>query len=433
MPYNNGMQNAPAAAKLPWLVKFGIVPATNRQLIDDAKPNNWREYADNAAGTGRIHYLIGVDPNNQTYLNNPNGSRAFAFQLTQLATPATPTITNVGTAGVTTQSYKVVAKSGFGSTLGATAASAAGSTTTGNATLSTTNYNVVTWAAVTGAASYDIYRTVGGAAQGKIASVLATVDLGTGIQTATYTLNDTALVADGTTAPTANTTGALSVPAVLGDFSLIPLTTPVGGAVTVVGTAGAATVTYKVVAKSSLGTTAASSAITTTTANATQSSTNYNTITWNPVPGALSYDIYRTAGGATQGKIANVLSTATLSLNDTGLAGDSATAPTVNSTGQIRLGVTSNFIATETGSNNAIAGALTDESGGNVPLTTGLRVTVALAHTLQAGANTFAFNGGSAASIKSHNNAATDIGTAYAATGYIDLVYNGTVWLDMSQ
>ena len=92
-----------------------------------------------------------------------------------------------------------------------------------------------------------------------------------------------------------------------------------------------------------------------------------------------------------------------------------------------------NYIASETGSNNAIAGALTDASGTNIALAAGLKVTVKLGHTLQAGANTFNFNGGGAVAIKMHTNSASDLGTAYAATGVIELLYDGTAWLDMSQ
>lgn len=92
-----------------------------------------------------------------------------------------------------------------------------------------------------------------------------------------------------------------------------------------------------------------------------------------------------------------------------------------------------NYIASETGANNAIAGALTDASGTNVTLAAGLRVVILLAHTLQAGANTFALNGGLAKDIKSHNNPANNIGTAYAVGGLVDLMYDGTQWQDMSQ
>lgn len=92
-----------------------------------------------------------------------------------------------------------------------------------------------------------------------------------------------------------------------------------------------------------------------------------------------------------------------------------------------------NYIASETGANNAIVGALLDADGTAVPLTAGLEVVVKLGHTLQAGANTFNFNGGGALAINSHLNVANNIGTAYAATGVIRLLYNGAVWMDMSQ
>lgn len=97
-----------------------------------------------------------------------------------------PVITNGGTPGSTSYSYKVVPK--ISST--AVGLSAAGSTATGNATLDVTNKNVITWTAVTGATSYDVYRTAGGATQGKIGTVSAP----------TVTLDDTGLAGDAGTA-----------------------------------------------------------------------------------------------------------------------------------------------------------------------------------------------------------------------------------------
>jgi hypothetical protein len=94
---------------------------------------------------------------------------------------------------------------------------------------------------------------------------------------------------------------------------------------------------------------------------------------------------------------------------------------------------TPNYIASEIGANNAIAGALTNVFGSNVTQAAGLCVTVKLAHTLQAGANSFALNGATAVAIKSHFNAANNIATAYAATGTIQLCYDGTEYTDMSQ
>jgi len=83
---------------------------------------------------------------------------------------------------------------------------------------------------------------------------------------------------------------------------------------------------------------------------------------------------------------------------------------------------------TGSGSNNAIVGALS-----SVTLTAGLCVNVKLAHTLQAGANTFNLNAGGAVGIKSHFNVSNNIGTAYANTGTVQLCYDGTEWVDASQ
>lgn len=132
---------------------------------------------------------VKVNPSTQATLNVANSGG--------IANPVAPVIANVGVAGATTYSYKVVAE--YGSAIGAggistTAASPVGTTATGNATLDAVNYNTVTITAVPGAINYLVYRTVGGATQGLIGG-------GTGL-----VFNDTGLAADGTTAPTVNTT-----------------------------------------------------------------------------------------------------------------------------------------------------------------------------------------------------------------------------------
>lgn len=80
---------------------------------------------------------------------------------------------------------------------------------------------------------------------------------------------------------------------------------------------------------------------------------------------------------------------------------------------------------------NAPVATLTDAAGVNVTVATGLRVTLTLAAGLQAGANTFNLNGHGTDSIKLSTNPATDLSTAYATGGVIDLLFNGTVWLAM--
>jgi hypothetical protein len=94
---------------------------------------------------------------------------------------------------------------------------------------------------------------------------------------------------------------------------------------------------------------------------------------------------------------------------------------------------TENYIASETGANNAIVAALLDAGGVAVPLAAGVKVSILLAHTLQAGANTLNFNGAGVKNIKSSRNPANNIGTAYAVGGLFTAVYDGTQFLDVSQ
>lgn len=77
------------------------------------------------------------------------------YDLRALATPGAPAVSPQGTAGTTSYTYYVIAKDRNGKR---TTASAAGSTTTGNATLSATNFNRISWTAVPGAVSYDVLK-----------------------------------------------------------------------------------------------------------------------------------------------------------------------------------------------------------------------------------------------------------------------------------
>ena len=121
----------------------------------------------------------------------------------KLATPSAPTITPNTSGGGTSYSYKIVAKDQNGTTLAGilstcgSIASTAGSTSTGQSVLSGSVYNTLAWAAVTGAVSYDVYRTVGGATQGYIGN------------TSLLTFNDTGLTGNGWTAPAYNTSGSV--------------------------------------------------------------------------------------------------------------------------------------------------------------------------------------------------------------------------------
>jgi hypothetical protein len=93
---------------------------------------------------------------------------ALVVSAATLGTPTAPTVAPQGTAGATSYSYKITAMSDGGETVGSTA----GTTATGNATLSAGNFNRVTWAAVTGATAYRIYGRIG-ASEGLLGIVFA--------------------------------------------------------------------------------------------------------------------------------------------------------------------------------------------------------------------------------------------------------------------
>lgn len=211
-----------------------------------------------------------------------------------IVAPDQPLITQGGTVGATAYGYKVTAINSNGET----EASVEGTTAVGNATLSSSNFNQITWAAVTGASGYKVYRTTGGATPPKLIGVVAAptlflIDVGTGTAA---------------TPPSVNTTG---------------------------GTAGATTYGYKIVAKIGIGHTDASLEGTTFTGQATLDEDNYNTVTWPAVPNAIQYDVYRTTGGTAPPVLLG--STAELTLVDSGQDGDSETPPTTNTTSTFSL------------------------------------------------------------------------------------------------
>jgi hypothetical protein len=108
-----------------------------------------------------------------------------------LRPPAAPTVVVVGVAGVTQYGYVISAtRSGFESDGGAI-----GVTATGFATLDGTHINRLTWAAVTGAFGYKVYRVEGGTTQGLIATITSG---------ATLTVDDNGLAGDGVAPPAVN-------------------------------------------------------------------------------------------------------------------------------------------------------------------------------------------------------------------------------------
>lgn len=162
-------------------------------------------YGYRVVGVGPHDAWVGptTDAGNFTGYRVTFGGRMFVFDRLNMgmATPAAPVVTQQGTTGTTTYSYRIVPISiVFNDTT--PGASAVGTTTTGNATLSTTNFNRVDFSSIDFNNSgllpqnWDIYRVAGGATQGKIGNVT--------IASGQLFFNDTGQVADGSSPPLLN-------------------------------------------------------------------------------------------------------------------------------------------------------------------------------------------------------------------------------------
>jgi hypothetical protein len=141
--------------------------------------------------------LFGTGPNNSDVV------------LTALATPANLVVTQGGTAANTNYSYVIADASAVGS-----APCTAVQTTTGAATLNSTNFNIITFSTVPGH-TYNVYRSASSgtpSGTGLIATVTAALaSLASPYGQTQAVVDDTGLTAS-LNVPTVNTTGSLSVP-----------------------------------------------------------------------------------------------------------------------------------------------------------------------------------------------------------------------------
>jgi hypothetical protein len=90
-----------------------------------------------------------------------------------------------------------------------------------------------------------------------------------------------------------------------------------------------------------------------------------------------------------------------------------------------------NYIGADTGSSNALAGALYDSLGNLITATTGMRVTLRTSNDITKGtACTFALSGGSAAAVVPQSNYAnvTMAATTIRAGAMLDMIFDGTRW-----
>jgi hypothetical protein len=164
-------------------------------LVADADPTLVGAPISGANRTNAIQSAVAADE--AALFGTSNAVTDSDILLTALATPAAPVITQGGTAGNTNYSYGVTDVSNVGS-----ASSTATQTTTGNATLSTTNTNIVTFASIIGH-TYRVIRTAASGtpnSTGLIATVTATA--------AITVVTDTGITATGGV-PAGNLTGCI--------------------------------------------------------------------------------------------------------------------------------------------------------------------------------------------------------------------------------
>lgn len=222
-----------------------------------------------------------------------------------IAPTVAPVLTHGGATGSTTYGYEISAING----LGETTPTPEGRSDLGNATLSGTNWNIVSWQAVQGATGYKVYLTSGPASPTRTVPVLLAT-----LAATTLVFHDIGPAGTAATPPTTNTTG---------------------------GTIGATPYHYVVTALLGLGESAASPDGTTTTGKATLSSTSFNTVTWTKVVNARGYNVYRTAGGPSPPRLIETVigkdtldtDAPTLSVKDVGQEGEPTAPPTTNTTG----------------------------------------------------------------------------------------------------
>lgn len=245
-----------------------------------------------------------------------SGTIPSAVSGSTLNTPGNPTVTPATEQpnGVTTYVYKIVAKQGSANN---SAVSGGGVTLVGPAVFGVLQFNAIDPGTPgAGVTSADVYRTSGGATQGKIGNIpvvagVYTTGNGSGYSGATYA-----------------TPATLASPQIVGVSGWTPAgisytycVVQINGATHSKG--GAASLTPRIGVGAPIGATGP-----TTWGDGMSGNPSKVTIA-AVVDGVSTYDVYRVTGGPSTGKI-GTLGVGVTSLDDTGQAGDASVAPTTN-------------------------------------------------------------------------------------------------------
>lgn len=177
---------------------------SNKTWVDPSDATKKLNFSISGNTTGITGTIATNYTTNKTFtLPNTNGIAATVNNAQSwsaaLSTPAAPTVTPTcsGTCA-STWGYKIIAIDPNGAQ---SSASSAQTTALQSNTLDGSHFNVITWAAVAGAASYQIYRSTVAVSPATL-GVIGSVTTG-----ATLTFTDSGGAGDASTAPTANATG----------------------------------------------------------------------------------------------------------------------------------------------------------------------------------------------------------------------------------
>ena len=214
MPFNPTMQ---VAGDLGNTLASPKVVGLQGTPLSNAAPNNKDVLTFNGTQWGPVAPTPGnvdgtnINPASLGQTGTP-GPATVASLLSKVVTVAAPTVGNVGTAGTTNYAYSVTALFPNGTH---TAASAVGTTTTGNATLSSANANGLSWPTVPGAGQYVVQRIASGGT-GNSAS-LGIVSFVSPAGGNTQTCLDTGAAPAALTTTFTNTTGSVTASSLVGN------------------------------------------------------------------------------------------------------------------------------------------------------------------------------------------------------------------------
>lgn len=227
---------------------------------------------------------------------------------------APTTATTGGTLAAGTYYYKITATNAVGETIGSNEVS--------QVTTGTTSTVGLTWAAITGATGYKIYRATTTGGQSTSPALVASVGAVTSYTDTGTAVSAGAVPATNTTATTTNTV-TVNWGAVTGATGY-KVYGRVGGSELLIATVGAVT-TYT-------DTGAVTPAGALPTANTTATNTNTVGLSWAAVTGATGYKIYRatTTGGQSTSPALLATLGAVTTYTDTGSATTAGAVPTTN-------------------------------------------------------------------------------------------------------